>query len=166
MPTAQAARGDAAFAMWFDDLEQGLTYTSRARTITETDIVQFSANTGDRHPVHIDAQWAASSPFGERIAHGLLVLSYAAGMLPLDPERVIAMRSIDGVRFKRPVTIGDTIHVEGKLKELKELDDQTGLVVCQMGIVNQDGRRVSQAEIGLLWRRESTAGAIDNTEEA
>lgn len=160
----QTARGDAAFALWFDDLEPGMAYTSRARTITETDIVQFSANTGDRHPVHIDAEWAAASPFGERIAHGLLVLSYAAGMLPLDPERVIAMRQIEGVRFKRPVTIGDTIHVEGKLKDLKPLDDQTGLVVCQMGIINQDGRRVTQAEIGLLWRREPATGADDNTQ--
>ena len=60
--------------------------TTRGRTITEADLVSFSALTGDWHPQHADAAWAAESPFGERIAHGMLVLSYAVGLLPIDPD--------------------------------------------------------------------------------
>ncbi len=89
--------------------------TSRGRTITETDIVAFSALTGDHHPQHTDAQWAAETPFGGRVAHGMLVLSYAVGLVPLDPERVVALRRIEDAVFKRPVRIGDTIRVEAKL---------------------------------------------------
>ena len=91
----------------FDRLEEGARFASRGRTITESDLVSFSALTGDWHPQHADADWAAASQFGERIAHGMLVLSYAIGLLPIDPDRVVALRGIRGVIFKRPVPIGD-----------------------------------------------------------
>ena len=71
-----------SLALDFDRLETGLAVTTRGRTITESDLVSFSALTGDWHPQHADASWAAESPFGERIAHGMLVLSYAVGLLP------------------------------------------------------------------------------------
>ncbi len=153
------------FTLAFDELTLDMTYTGGGRTITETDVVQFSALTGDRHPVHINAVWAANSMFGERIAHGLLLLSYAAGMLPLDPDQAIAMRGIDKVTFKRPVLIGDTISVEAKLIELTELDAATGLVKCRLSIKNQDGRRVAQAELELLWRRDAEDGPEDGAGE-
>ena len=76
---------------------------TRGRTITETDLVSFSALTGDWHPQHADAGWAAASPFGERIAHGMLVLSYGVGLLPIDPERVVALQGLRNAVFKRPV---------------------------------------------------------------
>ena len=84
----------------------------RGRTVTEADVVAFAGLTGDFHPQHVDAEWAARSPFGERIAHGLLVLSLAAGMVDFDPEEVLALRRVRDVVFKRPVKLGDTIHVE------------------------------------------------------
>ena len=62
----------------------------------------------------MDADWAAGSRFGEQIAHGLLVLSFAVGLLPLDPERVVALRRVGDAVFKQPVKIGDTVHVEGE----------------------------------------------------
>ena len=80
-------------------------------TITEADLVSFAALTGDWHPQHADAEWAAAGRFGERVAHGMLVLSYAVGLVPFDPERVVALRGLDSVTFKRPVRIGDTIRV-------------------------------------------------------
>ncbi len=147
--------GATAFALWFDELEPGMSFATRGRTITETDIVQFAALSGDRHPVHTDAEWAAHGPFGERIAHGLLVVSYAAGLLPLHPERVVAMRRLERVTFKRPVTIGDTIRVDAKLGGLTEVDDATGIVRCSMRILNQHDRCVTQAEIDLIWRRQT-----------
>lgn len=94
-----------------------MKFTSRARTVTEADVVAFAGLTGDFHPQHVDAEWAAESVFGERIAHGLLVLGLAAGLAPLDPERVVALRRVRDVVFKRPVRLGDTIHVEGELGE-------------------------------------------------
>ena len=92
----------------------------RGRTVTEADVVAFAALTGDCHPQHTDAEWAASSPFGERIATGMLVLSCAGGLVPFDPERVVALRRVGDVVFKRPVRFGDTLRVSGKMLELSD----------------------------------------------
>ena len=86
----------------FEELEAGQAFSTRGRTVTEADVVGFAALTGDWHPQHTDAEWAAGSRFGERIAHGLLVLSYAAGLVPLDPERVVALRRVGDAVFKQP----------------------------------------------------------------
>ena len=105
-------------ALDFDRLEAGAAITTRGRTITEADLVSFAALTGDWHPQHADAEWASGSPFGERIAHGMLVLSMAAGLVPFDPQRVVALRRVRDVVFKRPVRFGDTITVHGQVKAL------------------------------------------------
>lgn len=99
-------------------VRNGVTFTTRGRTVTEHDVVAFAGLTGDFHPQHVDADWAAHSVFGERVAHGLLVLGLAAGLVPFDPERVIALRGVRNAVFKRPVALGDTIHVEGEVKEV------------------------------------------------
>jgi 3-hydroxybutyryl-CoA dehydratase len=142
----------------FDALEGGERFVTRGRTITEADIVQFATLTGDMHPQHTDAAWAAESRFGERIAHGMLVLSYAVGLVPLDPERVVALRRVADVVFKHPAYIGDTIHVDGRIESLKPVDDQHGLVEAQWKIVTQRGRTVARARVEMLWRR-SPVGA-------
>ncbi len=124
-----------------------------ARTVTESDLVSFAALTGDWHPQHADAEWAAGSRFGSRVAHGMLVLSYAVGLVPIDPDRVIALRGIEGVAFKRPVRIGDTIRVEGRLEETKPLSDEVGLATFSWRIVNQAGELAVRARVTVLWRR-------------
>ena len=141
------------FALDFDALEGAERFVTRGRTITEADIVQFAALTGDMHPQHTDAAWAAESRFGERIAHGMLVMSYAIGLVPLDPERVVALRRVSDVVFKHPVYIGDTIHVDGRIESLKPVDPQHGLVEALWKIVTQRGRTVARARVELLWRR-------------
>ena len=146
--------GARPFAFWFDELEDGMTFTTRGRTITESDVVSFAALTGDWHPQHADATWARESRFGERVAHGMLVLSYAVGLVPLDPERIVALRAIREAVFKRPVRLGDTIHVDGALRELRELDDELGLVDTTWRVVNQDGQTVARTAVEVLWRRE------------
>ena len=98
-------------------LEVGDRPSTHGRTITEADLVSFAALTGDWHPQHADAEWAAESRFGERIAHGMLVLSYVVGLAGFDPERVVALRGFDSVTFKRPVAIGDTIRVEAEVED-------------------------------------------------
>jgi enoyl ACP reductase len=102
----------------FERLSLGDRFATRGRTVTEADVVGFAAQTGDFHPQHCDAAWAAASPFGERIAHGMLVVSYAVGLVPFDPERVVALRRADAT-FKRPVKLGDTIRVEGGVLALE-----------------------------------------------
>jgi acyl dehydratase len=141
------------FSRPFDELAAGDRFTTRGRTVTEADVVGFAALTGDHHPQHTDAVWSAASPFGERIAHGLLVLSYAAGLVPFDPERVVALRKVRDVVFKRPVRFGDTISVEGKVAEITPLDEATGLVAVALTITAR-GRTVARATVEVLWRRD------------
>ena len=125
---------------------------SRGRTITEADVVGFAALTGDTHPQHTDAAWAAGSRFGERVAHGMLVLSYSVGLVEFDPQRVVALRRVSDAVFKRPVALGDTIHVESRVESVTQLGDGHSLVGCSWRVVNQDGRLVARATVELVWR--------------
>jgi 3-hydroxybutyryl-CoA dehydratase len=138
----------------FDRLEAGERFRTAGRTITETDLVSFAALTGDRHPLHTDAEWASRSEFNGRIAHGMLLLSYCVGLVPLDPAYVLALRGFERVAFKRPVRIGDTIHVEGELDEKREIDAATGLGVFTWKVVNQREELVAMARVRVVWRRE------------
>jgi 3-hydroxybutyryl-CoA dehydratase len=144
----------------FDRLEVGARFRSRGRTITETDLVNFAALSGDSHPLHTDAEWAAESEFGGRIAHGALILSYCVGLVPFDPEHVLALRGFERVAFKRPVRIGDTIRVEGDLESKRELDDATGLVVFNWRIVNQHDVAVALAKARVVWRRQAEPAVV------
>ena len=137
----------------FDTLVAGERFQTAGRTVSEADIASFAALTGDTHPQHVDPAWAAGSRFGEQIAHGLLVLSFAAGSMPFDPDRVVALRRVGDAVFKQPVLIGDTVHVEGDVVGLREVDADNGLVECRWRIVNQHGRLVLRASVELVWRR-------------
>jgi 3-hydroxybutyryl-CoA dehydratase len=130
----------------------GEELTTSGRTITEADLVSFAALTGDWHPQHADAEWAAAGRFGERVAHGMLVLSYAVGLVPFDPERVVALRGLDSVTFKRPVAIGDTIRVHTTVDAVTRLDEEHSLVSFAWRIVNQRDRVVARARVEALWR--------------
>jgi 3-hydroxybutyryl-CoA dehydratase len=133
-------------------LEQGTRLRSRGRTITESDLSSFAALTGDWHPQHSDAEWAAESRFGERIAHGMLVLSYSIGMLGFDPERVVALRGLDSVTFKRPVRIGETIRVEAEVEEAKPLDDGHELVTLRWRVLGAGGQLAVRARVQVVHR--------------
>jgi 3-hydroxybutyryl-CoA dehydratase len=107
------------------------SFTTRGRTVTEADVVAFAGLTGDFHPQHVDAAWSQRSVFGERVAHGLLVLGLAAGLVDFDPEEVIALRGVRDAVFKRPVRLGDTIHVEGRAGEVAP----TGIVPVSLRVL-------------------------------
>lgn len=143
------------FAAEAGELELGAEHTSRGRTITESDLVAFASQSGDWHPQHTDAEWAAGSQFGGRIAHGMLVLSYAAGLVPFDPERVVALRRFESVTFKRPVLIGDTIRVHSRVEDVRPLAAEHALVVLGWRVVNQHDRVVVRARVEVLWRSET-----------
>jgi len=135
----------------FDALSEGQRFRSRARTITEADLVAFSALTGDTHPQHTDAEWAAASRFGERIAHGMLLVSYAVGLVPFDPERVRALRRIRDVVFKRPAPVGATIHVDGRISGLSGVGEGTGLVDWSWDIRDAGELLLCRAGVEVLW---------------
>jgi 3-hydroxybutyryl-CoA dehydratase len=137
------------------ELTDGAEFTTRGRTITEADLTSFSALTGDWHPQHSDAEWAARSRFSGRVAHGMLVLSYAVGLMPFDPERVVALRGLESATFKRPVAIGDTIRVRCRVESTRPLDDRNALVALSLRVVNQHGRTVALASVHAVCREEA-----------
>jgi acyl dehydratase len=139
----------------FERLTEGAAFETRGRTVTESDVVAFAAQTGDWHPQHADAEWARDSAFGERIAHGMLVLSYAVGLVEFDPGRVVALRRVADAVFKRPVRLGDTIRVRGLVTGLEPVSDEAGLVTLAWTIVNQDGKTVVRARVEVVWRRDA-----------
>ena len=143
-----------------DTLRPGQSFATRGRTITEADVVSFAALTGDHHPQHVDAAWAQESRFGERVAHGALILSYALGLVSLDPVRVLALRRIRNVVFKRPARLGDTIRVEGRVDEARTLDDATDLIGVGLTVVNQDGATLVRAVLEVLWRRDVNGDVV------
>jgi 3-hydroxybutyryl-CoA dehydratase len=145
----------------FDELAVGERFATRGRTIGEADITGFATLTGDTHPQHTDAEWAAGSRFGERIAHGLLVLSYAAGLMQFEPERVVALRRVGDAVFKQPVKIGDTIHVEGEVTSKAELDTEHGLVETRWRVMNQRGKLVLRVTVELVWKRGTQMSPVE-----
>jgi 3-hydroxybutyryl-CoA dehydratase len=156
------ARADEAVALvdWsagFDDLVVGQRFCSEAHTVSEAEVIAFCALTGDCHPLHYDPVWAATSVFGERIAHGLLVVSLAVGLVPVDPARVLAMRRLSDVVFKRPVRFGDVIAVTGTLVGCCPVNEQAGLVDLRWAIRNQDSALVCRADVQVLWSRGSAS---------
>ena len=126
---------------YFDDLSLGDRFASRARTVTEADIVLFSGLSGDYHPLHTDEVYASNGPFGGRVAQGCLTLSLATGLefslMGSDESRIIAFYGMDRVRFVKPVFIGDTIRLEGEVTALEDRDGESGVVTAHHEIKNQ-----------------------------
>ena len=137
------------------DLTAGIEFETPERAVTEADVAAFADLTGDRNPQHLDEEFARASVFGERIAHGMLVLSYAVGLMPLDPGRVVALRRIADATFKAPVRLGDSIRVQAKVAEVRPLADGVAIVAMRWRVVNQEGATVLRAKAEVLWRQET-----------
>jgi len=145
---------------YFEDFEVGERRTTPARTITEADIVAFAGLTGDWHPLHTDVTYAGASSFGERIAHGMLVLSvgsalaFRLGQYEVLPKSFIAFYGMEEVRFTAPVHIGDTIHLEMEISEVEPKDRERGVVATRNEIVNQDDKVVCTFTTKILCGRQ------------
>lgn len=142
---------------YYDEQEVGERWQSRGRTITEADLVLFAAVSGDWYPLHTDKEWAAQTQFGQRIAHGLLVLSAASGLWHLRPGTVAAFYGIDRLRFVRPTFIGDTIRVETEVLAKEDKNANQGVVTFQHNVVNQRGETVLVSTIKFLVNRRTAA---------
>ena len=137
---------------YFDEIQLGDRSVTPARTITETDIVNFASLSGDWFPLHTDAEYASETMYGERVAHGMLVLSVVTGLITLKPGAVQAFHGIEGLRFRRPTRIGDTVHAETEVLDL-ESRDQAGLVTSGLTVKNQRAETVTTARFRWLVAR-------------
>jgi 3-hydroxybutyryl-CoA dehydratase len=131
--------------MYFEDYVIDQVRTSRGRTVTEADIVNFAGISGDFVELHVNEEYAKAGPYGRRIAHGALIFSISTGLMvqmTSDHEAIVAFRGVDQLRFLAPVFIGDTIHVTKKTLEKNTKDGVRGLVMFETTVLNQDGKAV------------------------
>ncbi|NLS79081.1 MAG: dehydratase [Chloroflexi bacterium] len=140
---------------YFEEFVVGDTLTSPGRTITETDVMLFAGLSGDYNELHTNTEFSAGTPFGQRIAHGLLGLSIASGLvgrLGLIEGTAIAFTGLEW-RFKAPVFIGDTIHVRAQVEKTRPMRALGGgLVILQITICNQRNETVQEGTWKVLMR--------------
>jgi 3-hydroxybutyryl-CoA dehydratase len=143
---------------YYEDFQIGEEAVSAGRTITEADIVNFAALTGDWNEIHTNKELAAKGPFGQRIAHGALVFSVATGLsvrMGQTNDTVIAFYGLDRLRFVKPTFIGDTVRVRQKCQEKSERDEKSGIVTFLNEVINQKDEVVVSYTAKVLLRRTS-----------
>jgi len=143
---------------YFDDWAVNEEFSTPTRTITETDVVLFAAMSGDYNELHTSAEATRQNQFGQRIAHGLLILSISHGLLFrtgfLD-QTAIAFLSVDNWKFSAPVFFGDTISVKFKVSDKKESKSKTdrGVVTLYLEVVNQNNVVVQSGYKAIMIKR-------------
>ena len=141
---------------YFDDFAVGETLVSARRTITEADVVAFAGLSGDFNPLHTDAMYGETTPFGARIAHGLLVVAVGSGLANQAgwfEGTTLALLEMT-TRFVRPVHFGDTVHQQLEVVALKESSrPDRGVVTFAATILNQRGEAVVEGQHVVLLRR-------------
>ena len=140
--------------MYFEEFEVGQTIRSPGRTVTEADVVLFAGLSGDFNTIHTDAEYAATTPFGARVAHGLLGLAIASGLAVrtgIMEGTVLAFREIISWKFSRPVFIGDTIHINIEVEETKAIPRLGGgSLLLAVDVRNQDNETVMKGRWSVL----------------
>jgi acyl dehydratase len=148
--------------LYFEDFEPDHRFTSRGRTVTETDIVMFAGLSGDFVELHTNEAYARQTPFRRRIAHGALIFSLSVGLttrMNLIDDTVLAFAGVDKLRFVQPVFIGDTVHVLKRVLERQEIDAGRGAIVFETKVLNQAGATVLIYHDKLLLQRRPAAPA-------
>lgn len=151
--------------LFFEDLSEGQEFHSAGRTVTEADVVAFAGLSGDYNQLHVDREFAAQTAHGERIAHGLLVLSIVSGlstrvslMIGLG-EQIVGLLNLE-CRFQRATRIGDTIHVRLRITGLRLTSKgDTGVLTLSRDAIDQHGNVVLESVWTLLIRARGGAGA-------
>ena len=134
----------------YEEFEQGAIYKTQARTITEADVVAFAGLSGDFNPIHVDAESAKNSPFGERIAHGMLTVAISTGLANLTglmEGTTIALME-QNIKYKAAVKFGDTIRLQMEVIEKRETSKpDRGIVKLAAKILNQRDELV----VDMVW---------------
>lgn len=160
--TAQTQQGGqpepVVLGCWFEDFVENQERLSPGRTITEADIAGFAGLTGDYSQVHTDEEFCKKTEFGTRIAHGLLGLSIAQGLMwrtNYTQGTGVASLGWDKWSFKGPIKIGDTLRVRWTLTEKRESGSKPGMGIIRewCRLVNQRGEVVQEGEHITLIRR-------------
>src|SRR5262249_27767601 len=133
---------------YFEDVEVGATWESPTRSITDADVRTFAELTGDHNPIHVNPEYAATTPFGRTIAHGMLTLSRASGMsINFPAMRTIAVVEIRNVKFCAPVFPGDVLRVRTTiLAKDRSGRGKRGLITWSREVLNQDDKIVQRGE--------------------
>src|SRR5262249_40298003 len=150
--------------LYFEDVEVGQEWDSVGRTVTEADIVNFAGVSGDFNPIHIDHEFAKSTPFHRPIAHGLLVLSMVSGLAVQTPlMRTLAFMTIREWSFRGPVFPGDTVRVRTRVLEKQgRARGRRGIITWHRQVFNQQGKVVQEGTTVTLVEGR---GAGEATEE-
>jgi acyl dehydratase len=152
--TVPAVNGGVMVTYYYEDFRPGQVFLSQARTITEADVVSFAAWSWDTNPVHTDIESARHGRFGERIAHGVLGLSVAMGLVSrigVFESCSIALLGIDGWRFRRPLLIGDTVRCRVEILDTRLTSKgDAGILQRRLTLLNQREEDVMGGEIGLM----------------
>ena len=145
--------------LYWEEWKIGAEFVSSARTITETDIINFAGISGDYNPLHIDEEFCRNTQFGTRIAHGPLVYSIATGLifqLHLYDDTLIAFLGFDSLKFTKPVKIGDTIHARVEVIEKRETSkSDRGIMKRLLQVLNQNNELVQEGVQAFLLKRNS-----------
>jgi acyl dehydratase len=137
-----------------EDLAVGQTWTTPSRLISESDVFAFANMTGDRNPLHLDVAYAAQTPYRQRVAHGLLGLSWVAGLASQHPQvETTAFVGIRNWEFLRPVFFNDSVHAEVRIVDIDPKGRRTGRVSWLMQLVNQRGEVTQQGLFETLVAR-------------
>lgn len=152
---------DLTNGIFFEDLEVGKEFVSPARTVTETDIVNFAGLSGDFNVIHTDAELTKMTPFGQRIAHGLLGLSIASGLAARKPgaeqHLIVAFLGMTW-DFRKPVFINDTIHLEEIVADKRETSKPgLGVVTYAVKVVNQRGEVCQEGQWKVMYMSRGSA---------
>jgi acyl dehydratase len=146
--------------IYFDEYQAGQSFRTPTRTVTETDVVYFSAMSGDMNELHTSEEFAKSSPFGKRVAQGLLGLSISHGLmfrLGLFDGTGIALLNIDKWTFKSPIFFGDTIQgivtVQEKVESKSKPD--RGIIHFHVQLANQEGTITQEGIQTVMVRRKT-----------
>ncbi len=145
---ARAAAGEK----YYDDAKVGDEAVTPSATVTEDMIMTYARMTGDFTPVHTDEAYARTTPFGTRVAHGLLGLSIADGLKTQAEYRFLPGMSLGWTwDFKGPIKIGDTVHVRFRVGSMRTTSKPGwGIVVLPSELVNQHGEVVQLGEHRLM----------------
>ena len=140
--------------LYFEEFFVGQKVITVGRTISESAIFDFAGLTGDFNQIHTDAAFAAKTQFGQRIAHGLLGLSIATGLIMQTgflEGTVLAFREINEWKFVKPFFIGDTLHAELTVTEIKALPRiGGGAIIASIAVKNQTDEICQRGSLNLL----------------